>query len=193
MTRTVSSRAERGTCCYEAPVDADAAARPARIHARRLRRPAATRRRSARDEIHQWRQAVVEKGRRRSARTRRTLLPKLVWPGVWHATRRDTGAFIGWYCLKYCPPTCDVEVGYRLLREAWGQGFATEGATELVRYGYDDLGLDKIIGVTHPGNRASQRVLMKAGLDDAGYARRYYGRRLRLFVGHRDARQGIAA
>lgn len=108
--------------------------------------------------------------------------------GVWRATRRDTGAFIGWYCLKYCPPTCDVEVGYRLLHEAWGQGFATEGATELVRYAFDDLGLDKIIGVTHPGNRASQRVLMKAGLADAGFERKYYNRKLRLFVGHRHLR-----
>jgi len=108
--------------------------------------------------------------------------------GVWYATRRDTGAFIGWYCLKYCPPTCDVEVGYRLLHNAWGQGFATEGATELIRYGFDDLGLDMIIGVTHPGNRASQRVLMKSGLDDAGFERKYYDRRLRLFVGRRDWR-----
>jgi len=106
--------------------------------------------------------------------------------GVWRASRRDTGAFVGWYCLKYCPPTCDVEVGYRLLHNAWGQGFATEGATELVRYGFDDLGLNKIIGVTHPGNRASQCVLMKSGLDDAGYERKYYARRLRLFVGQRD-------
>ena len=108
--------------------------------------------------------------------------------GVWRASRRDTGAFVGWYCLKYCPPTCDVEVGYRLLHNAWGQGFATEGATELIRYGFDDLGLNKIIGVTHPGNRASQRVLMKSGLDDAGYERKYYARRLRLFVGRRHLR-----
>jgi RimJ/RimL family protein N-acetyltransferase len=107
--------------------------------------------------------------------------------GVWHATRRDTGAFIGWFCLKYCPPTCDVEVGYRLLPAAWGRGFATEGATELVRYGFDDLGLDRIIGVTHPGNRASQRVLMKAGLSDRGWGR-YYGKRLRLFAAERGAR-----
>jgi len=71
------------------------------------------------------------------------------------------------------------------LHEAWGQGFATEGATELVRYGFDDLGVDRIIGVTHPDNRASQRVLMKAGLADAGFVRRYYGVRLRLFVAER--------
>jgi RimJ/RimL family protein N-acetyltransferase len=104
--------------------------------------------------------------------------------GAWHATRRDTGAFIGWFCLKYCPPTCDIEVGYRLLHNAWGQGFATEGATELVRYGFDDLGLHRIIGVTHPGNRASQNVLTKAGLADCGW-RRYYGKRLRLFAAER--------
>jgi RimJ/RimL family protein N-acetyltransferase len=104
--------------------------------------------------------------------------------GIWHASRRDTGAFIGWFALKYCPPTCDVEVGSRLLRGAWGLGFATEGATELVRYGFDDLGLDRIIGVTHRDNHASQRVLMKAGLADVGYGR-YYGKRLRLFAAER--------
>jgi RimJ/RimL family protein N-acetyltransferase len=104
--------------------------------------------------------------------------------GIWHASRRDTGAFIGWFALKYCPPTCDVEVGYRLLRGAWGLGFATEGATELVRYGFDDLGLYRIIGVTHRDNHASQRVLMKAGLADVGYGR-YYGKHLRLFAAER--------
>ena len=101
--------------------------------------------------------------------------------GTWRASRRDTGAYIGWFTLKYIPKTVEVEVGYRLLREAWGQGFATEGATELVRYGFDSVGLYRIIGVTHPDNIASQRVLMKAGLAAAGWGR-YYGARLRLFA-----------
>ena len=104
--------------------------------------------------------------------------------GSWYATRRDTGAFVGWYTLKYCPPTCDVEVGYRLLHDAWGQGLATEGATELVRYAFDDLGLARVIGVTHRDNQVSQRVLMKAGLADRGWGR-YYGMRLRLFSADR--------
>jgi RimJ/RimL family protein N-acetyltransferase len=104
--------------------------------------------------------------------------------GVWRASRRDTGAYIGWFAMNYCPPTCDIEVGYRLLPDAWGHGFATEGATELVRYGFEDLGIEKIIGVTHLDNRASQRVLMKAGLEDRGFAR-YYGRRMRYFVAER--------
>ncbi len=109
-----------------------------------------------------------------------------IYPGLgtWHAARRDNGCFVGWYTLKYCPPTCDVEIGYRLLRAAWGQGFATEGATELVRYAFDDLGLDRVIGVTHRDNHASQRVLVKAGLSDRGWGH-YYGRRLRLFAADR--------
>ena len=101
--------------------------------------------------------------------------------GAWRASRRDTGTFIGWFCLKYAGKSADVEVGYRLLPEAWGQGFATEGARALIEYGFDDLGLDRIVGVTHPGNKASQRVLMKAGLEDVGWGR-YYDKRLRLFA-----------
>jgi len=106
-----------------------------------------------------------------------------VYPGLgaWPAEARATGAFIGWFCLKYVPKTVEVEVGYRLLPEAWGHGYATEGARALVRRGFQDLGLHRIIGLTHPDNIASQRVLRKAGLRDAGWGR-YYGRELRLFA-----------
>ena len=48
-------------------------------------------------------------------------------------------------------------------------------------YGFDDLGLERIIGVTHPDNLASQRVLLKIGMADEGWGR-YYDRRLRLFA-----------
>ncbi len=101
--------------------------------------------------------------------------------GTWRAARRDTGAFIGWFSLKYIPRTVEVEVGYRLLHEAWGQGFATEVARELVRYGFEDVGLYRIIGLTHPDNVASQRVLLKAGLAAAGWGR-YYAHRLRVYA-----------
>jgi len=111
-----------------------------------------------------------------------TLYPDL---GIWHASRRDTGAFIGFFALNYTGRSTDIEVGYRLLHDAWGLGFATEGATALVHYGFDDLGLDRIIGVTAPGNKASQNVLTKAGLADQGWGR-YYNRRLRLFAAERE-------
>ena len=105
-----------------------------------------------------------------------------IYPGLgtWRATRRDNGDFIGWFALKYVPGTAEVEVGYRLRHGAWGRGFATEAARELVRYGFDDLGLKRIIGVTHPDNLASQRVLQKIGLTDVGWGH-YYGHAVRLF------------
>ena len=113
-------------------------------------------------------------------RVRRAYRP---YPGLgsWRASRRDTGEYIGWFSLKYIPKTVEIEVGYRLLPAAWGQGFATEGATELVRYGFEELGLERIIGITHPDNAASQRVLLKAGLKDARWGH-YYGWRVRLFI-----------
>jgi RimJ/RimL family protein N-acetyltransferase len=118
---------------------------------------------------------------------RRFVRYKALYPdlGIWHASRRDTGAFIGFFALNYAGKSTDIEIGYRLLRNAWGLGLATEGATALAQYGFDDLGLHRIIGVTLPGNKASQRVLMKAGLSDQGWGR-YYDRRLRLFAAVRD-------
>jgi ribosomal-protein-alanine N-acetyltransferase len=106
--------------------------------------------------------------------------------GTWRATRRDNGDFVGWFALKYISGTVEIEVGYRLRHGAWGRGFATEGARELVRYGFEDLGLHRIIGVTHPDNLASQHVLRKIGLADIGWGH-YYGRALRVFEAVREA------
>jgi RimJ/RimL family protein N-acetyltransferase len=103
--------------------------------------------------------------------------------GAWHATRRDTGAFVGWFSLKYAGKSSDIEIGYRLVPEAWSRGFATEGAAALRDYGFDDVGLTRIIGVTHPRNLASQRVLTKIGMVDEGYGN-YYDQRLRLFAAY---------
>jgi hypothetical protein len=65
----------------------------------------------------------------------------------------------------------------------------------LLRHAFADLGLFRVIGVTHPDNKASQRVLRKCGLVDEGWAR-YYGRRVRLFAAMRpghSGRRGAAA
>lgn len=132
--------------------------------------------------------AVIEQTLRRIAQIY-ALYPGL---GTWRAARRDTGAFIGWFTFKYIPRTVEIEIGYRLLFDAWGQGFATEGAKALVDYGFRDLGLERIIGVTHPDNTPSQRVLMKSGLRDAGWGR-YYERDLRLFVAEAPRASALVA
>ena len=114
--------------------------------------------------------------------------------GVWHVSRRDTGQFIGWVSLKFAGDSPDVEVGYRYVRDAWGHGFATEAATRMLERGFEVVGLERIIGVTHPENAASQRVLMKIGMRDEGWGR-YYDKDLRLFAIQRsqwgDSAEGV--
>jgi RimJ/RimL family protein N-acetyltransferase len=123
------------------------------------------------------------------AAMRRVIRAYAVYPGLgtWRATRSDNGEFVGWFALKYVPGTAEIEVGYRLRPAAWARGYATEGARELVSYGFDELGLRRIIGITHPENLASQRVLVKAGLVETGDGH-YYGRRVRVFEAVRHAR-----
>ena len=58
----------------------------------------------------------------------------------------------------------DIELGYRLKTPYWGRGYATEAASAWVAHGFDELGLRRIVGVAHPENGASQRVLEKVGM-----------------------------
>jgi RimJ/RimL family protein N-acetyltransferase len=57
-----------------------------------------------------------------------------------------------------------ADLGYRLLRRHWGKGLASEGARELVRYGFEDVGLDRIIAQTIAVNAASRAVMERVGL-----------------------------
>ena len=57
-----------------------------------------------------------------------------------------------------------ADLGYRLLPRHWLKGLATEGARELVRYGFDDVGLDRIIAQTMTANAASRAVVERVGL-----------------------------
>jgi RimJ/RimL family protein N-acetyltransferase len=109
--------------------------------------------------------------------------------GSWVAEEKRTGKFLGTCALMYIPKTVEVEVGYRLARSAWGRGFATEGARALVRYGLFELGLNRVAGLTHPGNIASQQVLMKAGLQRRGMGF-YYEKDLCYFVAERATSMG---
>ncbi len=57
-----------------------------------------------------------------------------------------------------------ADLGYRLLPRHWHKGLASEGARELVRYGFDDVGLDRIIAQTMTVNTASRAVMDRIGL-----------------------------
>lgn len=84
--------------------------------------------------------------------------------GLWICERKEDKGFIGWFCLKKLEKTEEIEIGYRLMKFAWGKGYATEMSRELLRYGFENTGLNRIVGVTHPLNVESQNVLTKIGL-----------------------------
>jgi RimJ/RimL family protein N-acetyltransferase len=86
--------------------------------------------------------------------------------GVWAAIERWTGQFVGWfefYPWKEAGPE-EVELGYRLRRSAWGKGYATEGSRALIRKGFTELGVRRVVAETMAVNAASRRVMEKAGL-----------------------------
>lgn len=77
---------------------------------------------------------------------------------------KDTGAFIGWCGLKYHPQNGETELGFRLKRAYWNQGYATEAARASLNYGFGDLQLVTIVGRVIKENTASIRVLEKIGM-----------------------------
>ena len=86
--------------------------------------------------------------------------------GVWAAIERSTGEFVGWfefYPRKDAVPE-EVELGYRLRRSAGGKGYATEGSRALIRKGFTELGVQRVVAETMTVNAASRRVMEKAGL-----------------------------
>ncbi len=105
--------------------------------------------------------------------------------GFWAAEEKPKRNFVGVFALNYIPKTVEVEVGYRLAKSAWGRGLATEGARALVRYGIVELGLARVVGLTHADNEPSKRVLMKAGLQPRGTGH-YYQRELCYFVAEKS-------
>ena len=84
--------------------------------------------------------------------------------GMWITSEKSTGKEIGWHIFKKLDETGEFEIGYRLLPEFWGKGYATEGAKRLMKYGIEDLKAPSIVAVTLPKNDASGHILMKLGL-----------------------------
>jgi len=107
------------------------------------------------------------------------VLPRFLWYydtfpawGFWAAIERSTGAFLGWFHLRpeKGAPADEPELGYRLRRSAWGQGYATEGSRALIEKAFREAGARRVVASTMAVNTASWRVMEKSGM-----------RRVRLF------------
>ena len=86
--------------------------------------------------------------------------------GMWATIYKETGRFIGRCGLT--PMDIEgreeIEVGYMLAKEYWGQGLATEAAQAILQYGFEQVGLSRLICVINPGNQASSKVALKIGM-----------------------------
>jgi len=86
--------------------------------------------------------------------------------GFWAAIEKPSGDFLGWFHfrpLKGASPN-EPELGFRLRKAAWSQGYATEGSRALVRKGFTETGVERVVASAFADNIASRRVLEKAGL-----------------------------
>jgi len=89
--------------------------------------------------------------------------------GYWTILERPEQRFIGWVLL--IPRDAEgpkIEIGWRLRRAAWGHGYATEAAKDVLRHGFTTLGLEEIVADIDPANAASRRVAEKIGLRPLG-------------------------
>jgi RimJ/RimL family protein N-acetyltransferase len=106
--------------------------------------------------------------------------------GFWRVESRADGAFYGLAALIRMPAGDDVELAYRLTRLAWGQGIASEAGAILLDHAFRTLGLPRVVAVTYPENRPSQRVLGKLGFARQGDVD-YKGVRATFYVLERRA------
>lgn len=77
--------------------------------------------------------------------------------------------FIGFHKATFDAPfTPCVEIGWRLKYEAWGNGYATEGAKACLKHGFEELGFDKVYSFTAKVNQRSENVMKKIGMKKVG-------------------------
>ena len=87
--------------------------------------------------------------------------------GFWAAVEKATGAFLGWFHLRPAPDAGrpdEPELGYRLRRQAWGKGYATEGSRALIDKAFAELGAERVFSETMVVHIASRRVMERSGL-----------------------------
>jgi RimJ/RimL family protein N-acetyltransferase len=82
----------------------------------------------------------------------------------WAIVERESGRLIGDAGFGIFQPTRDVELGYTLARDAWGNGYATEAAGACLRAGLVHLGVPRVIALVDEENHASLHVAERLGM-----------------------------
>ncbi|HET9906685.1 MAG TPA: GNAT family N-acetyltransferase [Anaerolineales bacterium] len=87
--------------------------------------------------------------------------------GPYAVVEQSTHNVVGYCGLFYFPDIDgqpEIEIGYRLARSAWGQGYATEAALSVRDFAFNTLSIKRLIAMIDPSNRASIRVAEKLGM-----------------------------
>jgi RimJ/RimL family protein N-acetyltransferase len=117
--------------------------------------------------------------------------------GLWAVEVKGGAAFAGFTGLQRVlfdvPFAPCVEVGWRLARAAWGNGYAHEAASAALSFGFDTLGQDEIVSFTVPANERSWSLMRRLGMthdpaDDFDHPRLPEGHPLRRHVLYRLSR-----
>ena len=84
--------------------------------------------------------------------------------GLWAVEHKESGTLIGRCGLQYIAETDETEIDFILAPEFWGRGLATEAGQASLQFGFEVLNVKEVVGIVHPENLASQRVLEKLGM-----------------------------
>ena len=121
--------------------------------------------------------------------------------GLWAVERLADGALLGFTGLSR--PSFDapfmpaVEIGWRLRRAAWGQGYATEAAEAAAAFAFETVGLAELVSFTVPANERSRRFMERLGMthdpkDDFDHPKLLHHDVLRRHVLYRLSREAWA-
>jgi [ribosomal protein S5]-alanine N-acetyltransferase len=88
--------------------------------------------------------------------------------GRWGMELKTTGELVGWCGLKFHPNEKVHDLGYRLFKKHWGNGYASEAALRTIEYGFKEMNLPRIVAHARKENVASLRVLEKCGMKVIG-------------------------
>jgi RimJ/RimL family protein N-acetyltransferase len=106
----------------------------------------------------------------------------------WSFIERDSGELVGAGAIQNLrhsatpqpDPACPLEIGWRLRRDRWGQGLASEAAKAMAGFAFDTLHAQELYAVCEPENAASAQVMKRLGMQDCGL-QTWYGKSLATY------------
>jgi ribosomal-protein-alanine N-acetyltransferase len=84
--------------------------------------------------------------------------------GIWGVVYDESEELVGFCGFRSLDDTPEIELLYGISTPQWGMGLATEAARAAIRFGFEEVGFDRILGIANTENVASRRVLGKIGM-----------------------------